>query len=185
MTEKLRLLKVKANLKKRQPLFIRQDAHKHSRVKQVWRAPKGLHSKIKDSKKGYRAKLQEGYHTPKAVRGMDKHGLYPTLVATTAELEKLDPAKHSVLIQRTLGGKKRVLLIEEAVKRKFSLSNATAKTAEDIKAKFKKSSEARKTRESAKKEKMKSADEKSKKKDAKDAKKESKNKAADHTGDDA
>ncbi len=169
MTEKQRLLKVKANLKRRQPLFIRQDAHKHKRVKKVWRTPKGLHSKIKDSRKGYRAKLQEGYHTPKAVRGMDKHGLYPTLVATPAELAKLDPAKHSILVQRTLGGKKRIVILEEAVKRKFSLSNATDKTAGELKAKFEKSTQARKLRETAKKERSKSADEKSKKKDKKDA----------------
>ncbi len=166
MTETQRLLKVKANLKRRQPKFIRQDAHKHKRVKQVWRAPKGLHSKIKDSKKGYRAKLQEGYHTPKAVRGMDKHGLYPTIVATVAELKKLNAAKHSVIVSGTLGNKKRVLIIEEAVKHKFTLSNATAKKAEDIKAKFTKSTQERKAREVSKKEKQKVAVEKAVKKKA-------------------
>jgi large subunit ribosomal protein L32e len=167
MTEKQRLLKVKANLKRRQPKFIRQDAHKHKRVKQVWRAPKGLHSKIKDSKKGYRAKLQEGYHTPKAVRGMDKHGLYPTIVATVAELKKLDPAKHSVIVSGTLGNKKRVVIIEEAAKHKFTLSNVTVKKAEDIKAKFTKSTQERKAREVSKKEKQKAAVEKADKKKAK------------------
>lgn len=133
MTDKATLMKVKANLKKRQPKFIRQDAHKHKRVKQVWRKPKGLHSKMKDSRKGYRAKLQEGYHTPKAVRGLDKHGLKPTLVATMKELESLDAKTHSVILRGGLGGRKRLAIIEEAHKRKFTITNAKADAAAKIK----------------------------------------------------
>ncbi len=140
-------MKVKAQLKKRQPKFIRQDAHKHKRVKQVWRKPKGLHSKMKDSRKGYRAKLQEGYHTPKAVRGLDKNGLRPTIVATLPELAKLDPKEHSVIISGTLGGRKRITLIEEADKKKFKINNAPADAAQKLKTRFSQQGAERKKRE--------------------------------------
>jgi len=136
--EKQRLLKVKATLKKRQPVFIRQDAHKHKRVKQVWRAPKGLHSKMKDSKKGYRAKLQGGYQTPVAVRGLDKHGLKPTLVAGVEQLSALDPNAHSLILQKGLGGRKRLQIIEESAKKKFTILNAPADAAEKIKSRLEK-----------------------------------------------
>jgi large subunit ribosomal protein L32e len=144
--DKARLLKIKANLKKRQPKFIRQDAHKHKRVKQVWRSPKGLHSKMKDSRKGYRAKLQEGYHTPKAVRGMDKHGLLPTRIAGAGELAKLDPKTHSIIILAGLGGRKKLAILEEAGKRKFNIINATAETASKITSRLTKQHEEKKVR---------------------------------------
>ena len=156
MTEKARLLKVKANLKKRQPKFLRQDAHKHKRVKQVWRSPKGLHSKMRDSRRGYKVKLQGGYQTPREVRGLDKHGLKPTLVATAKELEALDPKVNSVILRGTLGGRKKVALLEEAHKKKFTVLNAKADAVEKLKSKFTAQSHEKKKRESERKAKHKS-----------------------------
>lgn len=158
-----RLLKIKATLKKRQPKFIRQDAHKHKRVKQVWRKPKGLHSKMKDSRKGYRAKLQEGYHTPKAVRGLDKHGLKPTHVANAATLADLDPKIHSIIVLGGLGGRKKIALLEEAAKRKFTVLNATADTADKLKSRLQKQHQEKKQKEAEKAQKQKSLEEKEKK----------------------
>jgi large subunit ribosomal protein L32e len=160
MTDKARLLKIKATLKKRQPKFIRQDAHKHKRVKQVWRAPKGLHSKMRDSRRGYKVKLQGGYQTPKDVRGLDKHGLKPTLVATQKELAALDPKVHSVILKGTLGGRKKVALLEEADKKKFTVLNAKADAAQKLKSKFSAQSAEKKKRESERTAKHKSLEEK-------------------------
>lgn len=149
MAEK-RLLKIKAQLKKRQPKFIRQDAHKRKKLSKKWRAPTGLHSKMRDGKRGYRAKLQEGYRTPKAVRGMTKAGLLPTVVATAKQLAALDPKVHAVVLSGTLGGRKRLALIEQAQQKGFTLQNASAKTVERIKAKAQERQDARKQREAKK-----------------------------------
>jgi large subunit ribosomal protein L32e len=162
MAEKASLMKIKATLKKRQPKFIRQDAHKHKRVKQVWRAPKGLHSKMKDSKKGYRAKLQSGYQTPKAVRGLDKHGLKPTLVAGVQQLAKMDPKTHSIILEGGLGGRKKLAILEEAHKHKFIVLNAKPDTAEKIKKTRAAKHEEKKKREAEKSEKQKSLEQKEK-----------------------
>ena len=149
MAEK-RLLEIKATLKKRQPVFLRQGAHKHKRVKQVWRSPKGLHSKMRDSRRGYKVKLQEGYHTPKAVRGLDKYGLRPTLVATIKELGALDPKLHSVILQGTLGARKKLQILDEAQKKKFTILNAKANTAEQLKKRFTERQQQRTERETKK-----------------------------------
>ena len=158
--EKKRLLAIKARLKKRQPVFIRQDAHKHKRVKQVWRSPKGLHSKMRDSRKGYRIKLQEGYHTPLAVRGLDKHGLRLTRVATMLELAALDAKVHSIILAGGLGGRKKLAIIEEAKKKSFIIQNAKADAVETIKARLNTQHEAKKARVSEKSSKQKSLEEK-------------------------
>lgn len=165
MTDKAKLLKIKATLKKRQPKFIRQDAHKHKRVKQVWRAPKGLHSKIKDSKKGYRAKLQGGYQTPKATRGLDKHGLKPTIVAGAHQLSAMDPKVHSIILIGGLGGRKKLAILEEAHKHKFIVVNAKADAADVIKKTQAAKHDEKKKREAEKTEKQKSLE--AKEKDAK------------------
>lgn len=130
--EKQRLLKVKATLKRRQPKFIRQDAHKRS-MKEGWRSPKGLHSKIGDNRKGYRKPLRGGYQTPVAVRGLDKAGLRPTNVATIAALAALDPKSHSVILNGQLGGRKKLTIIEAARAKGFAIANASEKTVTRIK----------------------------------------------------
>jgi large subunit ribosomal protein L32e len=160
MSDKPRLLKIKAHLKKRQPVFMRQGAHKHKRVKKAWRAPKGLHSKMRDSRRGYLVKIQQGYHTPKDVRGTDKNGLYPTIVGNVAQLAALDPHKHSVIILGSLGARKRILIIEAANARKFAFVNAKADTVTQLKARFEKRTSEKKVREATKQAKKKSLEEK-------------------------
>jgi len=167
MAEKSHLLKVKAKLKQRQPKFLRQGSHKHLRVKKVWRTPKGLHSKMKDSRKGHRAKLQGGYQTPKEVRGLDKHGLKPTIVAGPAALSKMDPKVHSIILLGGLGGRKKLAVLEEAAKKKFTILNAKADLADSIKSRLTKQKADKKEREATKSEKQKSLEAKAKQVQAK------------------
>ena len=130
--DKSKLLKVKATLKRRQPKFIRQDAHKRS-MKEGWRSPKGLHSKIGDNRKGYRKGLKGGYQTPVAVRGLDKHGMMPTRVDHLPTLAKLDPKHHVIIVASALGGRKKLELIAAAKEKGFKLANASDKSVERIK----------------------------------------------------
>jgi large subunit ribosomal protein L32e len=183
--DKQRLMKVKAQLKKRQPKFIRQDAHKHKRVQKVWRKPRGLHSKIRDSRKGYRAKLQEGYRTPKAVRGLDKHGLLPVLVSTTKQLEALDPKVHSLIISGTLGGRRKLEILKIAQEKSFTLVNATKDTAAKITARFKQQGADKKQREKDRDAKRKAQEEKAKKTPKADKSEKSPAAEADESSDDA
>ena len=65
-------IELRKKIKKRKPNFIRQDAHKKLRLKKKWRRAKGLHSKIRLNKRGYKIAIRKGYGSPK-----DAHNLYP------------------------------------------------------------------------------------------------------------
>ena len=40
---KEKMLKLKKEIKKKMPKFLRQDGHKKARLEKKWRRPKGLH----------------------------------------------------------------------------------------------------------------------------------------------
>jgi len=165
MTDK-KLLDVKANLKKKQPAFIRQDAHKRKRLPKVWRSPTGWHNKVGDNKRGYRKHLKGGYQTPKAVRGLNKDGLLPVLVSTLAELSGLDNKTHVVIVSGKLGGKKKVAIINAALAAGFTLQNATKESAAKIEERFKKQSAEKKSREQEREKKHKELEKVAEKKEA-------------------
>jgi len=173
LMDKPHLLKVKAKLKARTPKFIRQDAHKHKRLAKVWRAPKGLHSKMKDSRRGYRYKLQGGYQSPAAVRGMNKHGLVPTLVTTVKQLDTMDPKVQSVIVAAGLGGRKKIIVLEAAAAKKFMVANKSPDAAEKMKSAWEAKTSQKKEHDKAKEAKKKTleakAEETAKKKSEKDA----------------
>ena len=52
--EKKDLLEFRKKIKAKKPNFIRQDAHKKGEIKKKWRRPKGLQSKMRLHKRGYR-----------------------------------------------------------------------------------------------------------------------------------
>lgn len=50
--------------------FIRQDAHKKAKLKNLWRKPKGLHNKMRLQKKGYRRLPKVGMGTPNTEKNL-------------------------------------------------------------------------------------------------------------------
>lgn len=132
--DKKKLLAVKAQLKRRQPKFLRQQ-WKKGKLEAVWRKPKGLHSKMKDGLKGYRARLEKGYQTPVAVRGMSKEGLVIARVECLANLKGLDPKTHGIVIAK-VSAKSKIAIIKEASAKGFVLLNASVKKADELSARF-------------------------------------------------
>lgn len=128
-----KLLAVKANLKRKQPVFRRQQAAIRKKLKAGWRKPKGLHSKMKDGLRGYPKALRMGYRTPVAVRGMTKHGLFPVRVERPEQLAGLDPKQHALVLGK-VGARKKIMIIEQAQKEGFTLTNATQETAARLQA---------------------------------------------------
>jgi len=103
---------VKAKMKKRKPPFRRQDCHKRTSLAQVWRKPKGLHSKMRLRKKGYNVSVKNGYRTPVALRGCTPAGLKIVHITTLSQLEQAKGT--AVIISGKLGAKKRIVLFEKA-----------------------------------------------------------------------
>ena len=63
------LLQLRKRIKAKKPNFVRQDSHKQKEVKKKWRKPKGMQSKMRLKKKGYRKSVSIGYGSPKKVNG--------------------------------------------------------------------------------------------------------------------
>ncbi|MEM3736769.1 MAG: 50S ribosomal protein L32e [Candidatus Bathyarchaeia archaeon] len=117
------LLKLRAKIKANKPDFIRQESWRYRRVKNRWRRPKGIDSKMRLERKGWPALPKVGYRVPKAARGLHPSGLCEVLVFNSAILERLDPSKYAIRIAGNVGARKRLEILEEARKRGFTVLN--------------------------------------------------------------
>src|SRR5260370_10197793 len=94
-------------MKASKPEFRRQESWRYKRVKENWRRPRGVTSKMRKEESGFPAKVKNGYGTASATRGLHPRGLVDTLVWREVELEKLDPKVHIVRIAARDGERKR------------------------------------------------------------------------------
>lgn len=105
--------------------FRRQNAHKHKRVSESWRKPRGKHSPMR-RKEGHAPKMpNKGFRSPKNERGLHPSGLKAVLVHTPAEVEELDldPELHAVRIGAGVGARKRERIVEAAHERDLKVLN--------------------------------------------------------------
>lgn len=146
-----RLLSIRKSIKSKKPVFLRQDAHKKS-LGYKWRRPKGIHSKIRLSKKGYCKKVTKGWKSPESVRGLAFNGLISYRIESINDLNKISE-EHILIISGKIGNRKKKNLLEEIKKRDFKVLNIKDidKTIEDINNQLKH----RKTKKLVKKEKTK------------------------------
>ncbi|WP_368409312.1 50S ribosomal protein L32e [Halomarina litorea] len=96
------------------PAFRRQDYHKKKRTPESWRRPRGQLSKQRRGIKGKGPKVQAGYRTPEAVRGLHPSGFEEVRVHNLDDLEGVDGDRQAVRIASTVGGRKREAIEEEA-----------------------------------------------------------------------
>lgn len=108
-----RLLAVRKVLKRKKPVFLRQDAHKKKKLAKGWRVPKGLHSKMRLGKKSYCKMISEGWKSPKAVKGLSPEGLIPVRVHSVHSLKQLSK-RHGIIIASGVGDRNRKAILQEA-----------------------------------------------------------------------
>ena len=118
-----KLLKLREIIKKRKPDFIRQEYFKHKRLKAKWRRPKGRKSWLRREKKGRGSLPSPGYSSPKLVRGLNKCGYKEIIVRNPKDITNLNPKIHAVVIASNVGRKKRLKIVEEAMKRNIKVMN--------------------------------------------------------------
>ncbi len=154
MNDIARLRKVKELLNKKRPNFLRQDAHKKKRLAQVWRNPQGIQGKVKKAIKGHRPMVKVGWRSPKILRGESRSGERPEIIQSITQIDAL-PQKSSIIIGRTVGLRKRILIFEKAKKEGHKIIGLPENYAEISKAKIATSKE--KTKPKALEEKVESA----------------------------
>jgi large subunit ribosomal protein L32e len=114
--ELARLLSVRDDTDDRRPKFVRTASHRYFRIGrwESWRRPRGQQSKQRRHY-GYRPTVVSiGFGSPRATRGLTPSGFRPVLVRTPDVLSTLDPKRDAVLIARTVGTRRRLVLEEAA-----------------------------------------------------------------------
>lgn len=121
---KERALKIREIQKKKLPDFVRSDSWKVKRLKDSgWRKPKGLDNKMRIQRKGWPPIVKIGYRKIKEARGLHPSGLEEVLVRNVKDLNGLDKEKHIIRVASSVGRKKRIEIIEEAMKLGLKIAN--------------------------------------------------------------
>ncbi|WP_416840801.1 50S ribosomal protein L32e [Haloferax sp. DFSO52] len=107
------------------PQFNRQDYHKKKRTPTSWRRPRGGLSKQRRGIKGKGPKVQAGYRTPKAARGLHPSGFEEVRVFNADDLEGVDGDTQAVRIASSVGARKRERIEEVAEEREIRVLNPT------------------------------------------------------------
>lgn|SRR3989338_2328238 len=118
-----KLLETRRDIKRRKPHFHRQDSHKKKKVKKSWKKPRGLQSKMRLHKKGYRRSISVGFKSPVKVRGLMRDGKTLVQVNNVDELKNVDAKTQSVMIGSSVGVKKRVIIIKKALEKNMKILN--------------------------------------------------------------
>ena len=113
----------KDHSKHKKPKFRRQESWRYKRVKDTWRKPHGIDSKMRKKVKGWPASPTTGYRSPKKTRGLHPSGFVETRVQSVADLGGIDPELQAIRIARTVGGRKRVEILALAEEKGIHVLN--------------------------------------------------------------
>jgi len=111
---------------RKKPKFRRQESWRYKRVKDTWRKPHGIDSKMRKKVKGWPASPTTGYRSPKKTRGLHPSGFVETRVQSVEDLGGIDPELQAIRIARTVGGRKRVEILALAEEKGIHVLNPRA-----------------------------------------------------------
>jgi large subunit ribosomal protein L32e len=109
--------------KHKKPKFRRQESWRYKRVKNTWRKPHGIDSKMRKKVKGWPPSPTTGYRSPKKTRGLHPSGFIETRVYAVEDLSEIDPELQAIRIASTVGGRKRVEILALAGERGIHVLN--------------------------------------------------------------
>lgn len=114
------LLQLREERKAKKPVFIRQLGTSMPALGKKWRAPKGMHSKLRKKFRGKRKMPSIGYSSPSKVKGLHPSGLKQVLIHTVADLSYLKE-NVGIIIASTVGKKKKIEIIKKAKELKIKI----------------------------------------------------------------
>jgi len=103
--------------------FKRQESWRLKRVKENWRRPRGVTSRMRKEKKGWPALVKAGRGSAASTRGRHPRGLIERLVRNEADLEGLNPKVHIIRLSGRLGERRRIVLVERAKSLNIHIAN--------------------------------------------------------------
>ena len=115
--------KIRKQIKKRTPNFLREEWFRYKRLSKNWRRPDGITSKMRINLKYRPNKVRVGYRGPKDVRGFHSSGFEEVLIHNIKELQDIDNKIQAIRIGSTVGIKKRLEIQKEAEKLEIRILN--------------------------------------------------------------
>src|SRR5215471_14147316 len=103
--------------------FRRQESWRLKRVKENWRRPRGVTSRMRKEKNGWPAIVKVGRGSNSSKKGRHPKGLIEKRVRNEADLEGLNPALHIIRLFSGLGERRRLVLIERAKSLNIHIAN--------------------------------------------------------------
>ncbi len=110
-------------VKRRKLDFNRQESWRYKRLKESWRKPKGIDSKMRKKVKGWPSSPKAGYRSPKKTRGLHPSGYEEVRVHNLDDLEKIDPETQAIRIAHTVGTRKRIDISTQAREKGIHILN--------------------------------------------------------------
>ena len=98
----------------KRPKFKRQNWFRYKRLGDKWRRPRGIHSKMRRHFKYRISVVQPGFRGPANVRGLHPSGFEEVRIHTPKEVDNVDPKTQAIRIARTVGDKKREVIVKKA-----------------------------------------------------------------------
>lgn len=107
------------------PAFKRQEWFRYQRLGEKWRKPRGIHSKMRRHLSYRPPVVSIGFRGPKMVRDYHPSGFQEVMVYNPGQVESVDPKVQAIRIGGTVGGKKRMAIIEKADELSIRVLNRT------------------------------------------------------------
>ena len=107
-------LRIRKQIKKRTPDFLREEWFRYKRLTKSWRRPDGISSKMRINLKYRPSKVRVGFRGPRETRGLHSSGFEEIIVYNVKDIEKLDPKIQAARIGSTVGTKKRIEIEKKA-----------------------------------------------------------------------
>lgn len=113
--ETTKALAFRAQQKKKQPAFRRQEWYRYKRLsRSSWRKPNGLQSKMRLNRKYRPPMVRIGYRKISSARGLHPSGFEEVMVHNQSDLEGLDPETQAIRIGARVGNRKRLDIHDKA-----------------------------------------------------------------------
>lgn len=121
--DRKRLLKIRKKIAQNRPKFAQFESWRLKRLKDHWRRPRGIDNKMRQNRKGWPRSVNVGWGSPKAVRGLHPSGMEEVLVFNVGDLTIIDPETQVARIGHAVGMRKKITIVDEAVKRGIKVLN--------------------------------------------------------------
>lgn len=116
-------VKLRKRVKANKPKFQGQEVWRYKRIRDRWRRPRGVDSKMRQNVKGWPKTVNVGYGGPKTAKFLHPSGYKEVLVHNLSEIEGLDTKTQAIRIAHRVGGKKRMEILTKAKEKGLHILN--------------------------------------------------------------